>query len=142
MVKTLNSYFSQSQSEGVTSLMATITLNLNAHESSLRSTSALALGHWFAALISEPIPNEPRFKATFHDEGLTLSTTFPSHLIGEAFNALMKKLRQAPLRTETQWSSEYVERARKSALIKLSKLDKDPLKKLRLSESEVKPRFL
>ena len=122
--------FQPSQSEGVTSLVATIPLDVSTHSSSLRSSNALALGHWFAALISESIPNEPRFKALFHDEGLTLSTTFPSHLIGEAFNALMKKLRQAPLRTEMQWSNEHIERARKSALIKLSKFDKDPLKKL------------
>ncbi len=122
--------FHPSQSEGVTSLMATITFDLSSTKSSLRSPSALALGHWFAALLSEPIPNEPRFKANFHDEGLTLSSTFPSYLIGEVFNALMKKLRQAPLRTETLWSNEYIERARNSALSNLSKQDKDPLKKL------------
>ena len=126
-----NLLFTPLESDGVTSLTATLPLDISSKRSTLTSLKSLALGHWFAALISERFPNEPHFNAQFHDDGLTLSITFPSHLIGEIFNALMRKLRQAPLRSETQWSAEHIERARKHALNNLSRMDQDANEKLR-----------
>lgn len=137
----LNLLFAPYDNDGVTSLTVTLPLNISSHRSPLTSLTSLSLGHWFAALISEPISNEPHFEARFFDDSLTLSVTFPSHLIGEVFNALMRKLRQAPLRSETQWSSEYIERARKHALINLSKVDQDPIEKLKFLNQRVHHAF-
>jgi predicted Zn-dependent peptidase len=81
---------------------------------------SMALGHWQAAHLSASYPNEPRFYAHFHDQVLTISSTFPSSHIESAISSLIQKMRQSPLNSEPMWSSDALERSRREALMRLS----------------------
>ena len=107
--------FSPTKGSGVTSLYATIPIPRRR-----LSSKTLALGHWAAAHLSQSQPQEPRFQAHFHDDFLTISSTFPSAHIDAAISWLVKSIRQAPLTSEPLWSSDTLERSRRSALTRLS----------------------
>lgn len=126
--------FSQMRSGSVSSIYITIPLQLP-NRSLVRY---LALGHWQASLFKEMLRHEFKFNAHLNDDTLTLSSTFPSEAIGEAVSILMKKLRQAPLRSEVQWSSEHLERARRAALAELSISDQRPVDQMTLFDRRIR----
>ena len=129
----INVLFSPSDSGGITSLYVTIPIK------SPRRFRArhFALGHWQSAQLSESLQYEPKFNASFHGQTISLSGTFPSSSMGEALTLLMRKLRQAPMRSEPLWSSELLEKARRTALINLDQLHRSPSKRLSLLDQRV-----
>ena len=107
--------FAPAQSDGVTSVYVMIPLPHQKHYA-----KSLALGHWQAAHFSLRSPNEPQFYARFHDQMITISSTFPSSHIESAISSLIQRVRQSPLSSEFLWSSDALERSRRAALMELS----------------------
>lgn len=119
-----------SESEGVSSMVVTLPIKPLEDVVRYKRSTHMALAHWFAALVSSNIPNEPHIEALFDDRSLILYATFPSRQIGEVFTTLMRRLRQAPLRSESQWQSNALEQARLRAMSQLSLLHQSPQEKL------------
>lgn len=126
----LSLLFAPIESDGVSSLTVTLPLPKLGEIPRYQRLTHIALGHWFAALISKKLINEPHFEARFFDNSLTLSATFPSSQISDVFTTLMRRLRQPPLGSERLWQAEALERSRQQAMMNLSMMDLRPQEKL------------
>jgi predicted Zn-dependent peptidase len=113
------------KNEGVIALKAVLPFPAHLH-----STYELALAHWVAHLVALPQPYEPEFQSEVHLGALHLKTTITVGELDEAIAAIMRRLRQAPLRTDPAWSSDALERARAFAQAELQLKRHRPLDKL------------
>jgi predicted Zn-dependent peptidase len=100
----------------------------------LSKVHELSLGHWLAAQMSERLPHEPHYEASFHDRSITVGATIANSQLDEALSGLLARVRRAPLVTEHGWSSDTLERARQRALSGLEMSRQQPWHTLRYLE--------
>jgi predicted Zn-dependent peptidase len=113
------------KNEGVISLKAVLPFPTHLH-----GNYELALAHWVAHLTALHQPYEPEFQSEIHLGALHLKTTITVGELDEAIAAMMRRLRQAPLRSDPAWSSDSLEKARAFAQAELQLKRHRPLDKL------------